>query len=86
MKTEKFLELVVQIKEPELFFGVARILGVKLVDQNKVGADGHAVPRPFEEILDQIIVNYALAPRKRKRELDQILKDAISEQGKPIQH
>ena len=78
-REEKFLRLLVSLNEPVMTFGVAKILGVKLVDTQKVAADGKAPIRDAADIIDDIITNFALAPSKRQRELIQIVGDAIKE-------
>ena len=74
------METLTKLKEPELFLGVARILGVRFLDPTKVCTDGKMVVRPAEDLIEDVVVNYELANRKRKRELDRILKDAIREE------
>ena len=66
--TERFIKELANIKKPEYFLGVARILKAELV------RDGE--PLEFDEILRQVIDSYDVAPRKRKRELLRILREA----------
>lgn len=66
--TEKFIEEVARIKQPEYFIGVARILKADLM------RDGE--PLEFDEIFTQVIDKYDVAPRKRKKELLHILREA----------
>ena len=80
-KEEKFLKLLVSLNEPAMTIGVAKILGVKLVDTQKVAADGKAPVRDAADIIDDIITNFALAPSKRQRELIKIVGDAIKEKS-----
>lgn len=70
---ERFIYELGRIKDPEVFLGVARILKVQLVqDEN---------PRDFGELCADVINFYELAPRKRKRELLKILREANTSQG-----
>lgn len=71
--TERFLKEVARIKKPEYFLGVARILKVDLM------RDGE--PLEFDEILAQVIDKYDVAPRKRKKELLRILREANKSEG-----
>ena len=63
----KFIEEISKIKEPEVFLGIAKILGVDLVD-----AEG--TERGFEDICIDVIQNYSELNRSQKRELLSILK------------
>ena len=80
-KEEKFLRLLIELDDPTMAIGVAKILGVKLVDTQKVAADGKAPVRDAYDIVDDIITNFALAPSKRQRELMKIVGDAIKEKS-----
>lgn len=70
---ERFIHELGRIKDPEVFLGVARILKVQLVKDDK--------PRDFGELCADVINFYELAPRKRKRELLKILREANTSQG-----
>lgn len=73
---EKFGEELLRIKRPEIFLGVARILKVQLLnDANE--------PRDFSELFVDVIDFYAASPRKRKRELLKILREANSAPDAP---
>lgn len=65
---ERFILEISNIKTPEIFLGVARILKVQLVTVQ--GA------RQFEDIYADVLEAFECAPRKRKRELLKILRDA----------
>lgn len=74
----KFIEEVSKIKEPEIFLGVARILKVRLVE-DEFGEDGRPQSRCFEDICADVITNFAQSERQRKRELLKILQKANKE-------
>lgn len=64
-----FLKEIGQIKAPEIFLGVARILKVPLLSEDKEARD-------FIDLFADIMEKYHAAPRKRRKELLQILRDA----------
>lgn len=66
---ERFIYELSKIKQPEVFIGVARILQVKLVNE-----DGES--RDFDEIFNDVLNAYSAADRRRRRELFKILKAA----------
>ena len=70
---ERFIQELGRIKNPEVFLGVARILKVRLVEGEN--------PRDFGELCADVIDSYELAPRKRKRELLKILREANNTVG-----
>lgn len=70
LRTKEFIRELARITEPECFIGVARILKVELMEEN--GKD----PRPFGDLFEDVIKAYEVAPRKRRRELLQILREA----------
>lgn len=70
---ERFIQELGRIKSPEVFLGVARILKVQLVEGEN--------PRDFGELCADVIDSYELAPRKRKRELLKILREANNTVG-----
>ena len=66
-----FAGCISQIRSPELFLGVARILKVNLM------ADSAAdTPRDFGEIYEDVMIAFEAASRKRKKELIKILREA----------
>jgi hypothetical protein len=77
LKTKFILETM-KIKEPEVFLGVARILKVPLVKDEK-DENGHFAPRDFVDIYADVIEAYANADRSRKRELLKVLRKANQE-------
>ena len=67
--TSKFMEEVARIKDPMILIGVARILKVQLVNDDKTHRD-------FVDVFQDIMDNYASFPRNKRRELLKILKNA----------
>lgn len=70
---ERFVMELGRIKDPEIFLGVARVLKVQLMEDEK--------PRDFSELCADAIESYATSNRKRKRELLKILREANSAGG-----
>lgn len=68
MLLERFANELARIYEPEVFLGVARILKVELVEDDK--------PRTFYDIWSDVIDKFNESPRKRKRELLRIVRQA----------
>jgi len=77
----KFLEETSKIKEPEVFIGVARILKVPLLKEEK-DEDGKFPPREFIDLYIDVLSSYETSSRKRKRELLKILREANKKEGK----
>lgn len=77
---EKFMKEISKIKEPEIFLGVARVLKVRLVEDEK-DENGKFAARDFNEIFADVMKNFDGAPRKRKRELFKILREANQAKG-----
>lgn len=71
----RFMREIANIKDPELFLGVLRILKVELMEKT----DEKDEPRDFTALFEDCMANYAAAPRKRRRELLRILCDANKE-------
>lgn len=71
----QFMEEISKCKEPQLFIGVARILKVQLLTEEK-DEEGHFIPRPFEQLFADVMAAYHDSLRKRKRELLKILREA----------
>lgn len=65
----KFINLISKIKEPEIFLGICRILKVKVMDGEE--------PKDFSVLLEEVIAAFEAAPRKRRRELLAIMREAI---------
>ena len=70
---ERFILELGRIKNPEIFLGVARILKVQLVKEEKA--------RDFGDIFKDTIEAYENSGRKRKRELLKILREANNAEG-----
>lgn len=73
--TTKFIYELARTKDPTIFIGVARILNVNLLSEQK-DSDGHFVPRDFELVFEDILDNYSKAKYKRQKELLSILRQA----------
>lgn len=56
------------------FLGLAKLLGVKVW----VSEDGNSEPsmRPFQDVISEVLEAYNKASRKRRRQIDKILKEA----------
>lgn len=66
---KRFIRLLGDIKEPEIFLGICRILKVKIMEGEN--------PRPFEDLLADVIDAFAAAPRQRRKELLKIVEAAV---------
>lgn len=73
--TQKFMYEISNIKSPEYFVGLARTLNVKLVTEEK-DEDGRLRPRDFSDIFADVMRAYDAAPRKLKRDLLKMLREA----------
>ena len=69
--TEKFIDILLETKDPAVFVGVARILKVPLMEDENT-------PKKFADVFIEVVKNYSAAPHIRKKELLKILKDANS--------
>ena len=67
-KVAEFMDYCARLETME-FVGLAKILKVELASE-----EDNEVPRPFEEILQDMLKAYANSNRKRRRELLKILK------------
>lgn len=76
-QAKKFVEQIACIKDPAIFLGVARLLKVKTLKDEK-DENGKFLVRDFGEVLDDVISSYVEMPRQRRRELLSILKKANS--------
>ena len=66
---KRFIKELVKIKDPVVFFGVARVLKVNpMVDKD--------TPKDFAAVLEEIIDAYFAAEPKKQKELLNILRDA----------
>ena len=76
--TDKLLMLIPKLDAVE-FAGLARVLKVKLLDEVNPEADTPAeryVARDFNDVLTDVLKNFELSPRARRREILQLLKAA----------
>lgn len=77
---KKFMGEIAEIKYPEIFLGVAKVLKVKIYkeDLEEVGVDSAKAktPRNFTDIFADVMFAYDRSGRKFKRELLKILHDA----------
>ena len=64
--TQKFIKEIANIKSPEVFLGVARILKVQLMEDKET-------PYDFVKIFSDTVEAFDKAGRARKRELLKIL-------------
>lgn len=71
----QFAKELSRIKDPAVFVGVARVLKVGLVTEEK-DESGHLIAREGEDIITDVLVAFDGAGRKRKRELLKILRKA----------
>ena len=67
--TQKFIKEIANIKSPEVFLGVARILKVQLMEDKET-------PYEFTKIFSYTIEAFDKAERARKKELLKILVQA----------
>lgn len=65
---DEFVQALVNLQGPEMFLGVARILKVELMEGDK--------PRDFYDIWGDVLEQFNTSPRKRKRELLKIVREA----------
>lgn len=72
---EKFMREISKIQSPEVFLGVAKVLGVRLLGEEK-DENGKFAPKDFVEIFSDLMEKYAGARRKFKRELLDLVEKA----------
>lgn len=72
---DKFLIELKRCTDPTIFLGVARVLKVRLVTDQK-DENNHFIARPVEEILYDTYENFTVERRERKRELLKIFHKA----------
>ena len=77
-KTDRLIQLIPKL-DIITFTGLARLLRVELITEVNPDAtdvkDRYA-PRPFHEVLDDLLKNYESSNRQRRREILQIVKAA----------
>ena len=78
---ETLFNLIPKLSAVE-FAGLARVLKVKLYSEEK-DENGHFIPRPFTDVLNNIMENFEKQDRTRKREILQVVKKAVK---KPLWH
>lgn len=72
---EKFMREISRIKSPEIFLGVAKVLGVGLLEEEK-DENGKFIPKDFVDIFEELMKKYSGAPRRIKKELLDLLEKA----------
>ena len=85
--TDKLLTLISELEAIE-FAGLARVLKVKLVEEVNPEAETPAeryAARDFNDVLADVLKNFELSPRARRREILQLLK-AAQKGGKDADH
>ena len=71
----KFIKEIPNITNPTIFLGLAHLLRVKIVEEEK-NEEGHFEARSFEDICVDVIEAYAHSTRRRKREILKLLREA----------
>lgn len=66
--SKQFLTELSNIKDPQIFMGVARILKVHLSEGKEV--------KSFDQVFSEVLENFEIAAPKRRKELYSILKKA----------
>ena len=72
---EKFMREISRIKSPEIFLGVAKVLGVGLLGEEK-DENGKFIPKDFVDIFEELMKKYSGAQRQIKKELLNLLEKA----------
>ena len=72
---EKFMREISKIKKPEIFLGVARVLGTGLVEDKK-DENGKFIAKDFVEVFEDVMSRFDKAGRRRKKELLDLLEKA----------
>ena len=75
----------IPLLEPQEFIGLAKLLGVEIVEQstpkydedNKVNVEVN--PRDFTDVLEDMLENFKKSNRKRRREFMKLLRSATKE-------
>lgn len=72
------MQLIEQIckLEPVEFLGLARLLGVQVLEENKeaISEKDKFKPRSFADVLEEVMQKYEKQNRSRKREILKLLK------------
>lgn len=72
---EKFMREVAKIKKPEIFLGVAKVLGADLVE-NRKDENGKFVAKDFVDVFEDVMSRFDKMARRRKKELLDLLEKA----------
>lgn len=72
------MQLIEQISkmEPVEFLGLARLLGVQVLEENKEAIEdkNKFKPRSFADVLEDVLAKYEKQNRSRKREIIKLVK------------
>lgn len=70
------MQLIEQISkmEPIEFLGLARLLGVQVLEENKEATEDKLKPRSFADVLEDVIQKYEKQNRNRKKEILKLVK------------
>lgn len=60
--------------QPIEFCGLAKILSVRL-DEEEKDENGKPIPRPLDKVLEELMDRYLELPKRRRKEINQLLKD-----------
>ena len=79
------MQLIEQISkmEPVEFLGLARLLGVQVLEENKeaTGDKDKFKPRSFADVLEDVMAKYEKQNRSRKREIIKLVKKSNAARG-----
>ena len=84
MKSEQSLLKMVQNMRPIEFVGLAKLLGVSVIETKDAAADDprdRYEPRSFADVLEDVIVRFNKLNRQRKREIIKLIKKSNSATG-----
>ena len=79
------MQLIQQISnmEPIEFLGLARLLGVQVLEENKeaTGEKDKFKPRSFADVLEDVMAKFEKQNRGRKREIIKLVKKSNAARG-----
>ena len=79
------MQLIEQISkmEPVEFLGLARLLGVQVLEENKeaTGDKDKFKPRSFADVLEDVMAKFEKQNRGRKREIIKLVKKSNAARG-----
>ena len=79
------MQLIEQISkmEPVEFLGLARLLGVQVLEENKeaIGDKDKFKPRSFADVLEDVMAKFEKQNRGRKREIIKLVKKSNAARG-----